>query len=72
MERAAQLRGNADDLENDATELFESAISRAFGEIDEDAHDATIAGACIRALNSHPEELVVGEELEGELEKLLS
>jgi hypothetical protein len=33
MERAAQLRGNADDLENDATELFESAISRAFGEI---------------------------------------
>jgi hypothetical protein len=72
MERAAQLRSEADALENDATDLFESAISKALGEIGEDAHDAIMANVCIRGLNNHPENLVAGEELKVELEKLLS
>ena len=70
VERAASLRSEADELEDAAVALVESATGRALGDVSEDTHDAVIARHRLAEIERDPSKLVRGKALDDELDRL--
>src|SRR5581483_6372112 len=73
IEGAANMRAEADDAENGAVALLESALRPLFGaslESDEDRKDAEVARRRLTEIANDPTELISGEELERRLKQM--